>query len=173
MRARPPAAIRQDHDVGAWVHFLPVAFASIFAFLRRTDFRCPHCLAVFRRDYLPHKVRLGSGDRLCRDCGKVSDDGSREWPELPASEKFRCLFPSPVLAVVIALLMCALIALFMAPRDQVDIAIIAMVVGGFLLPLVPWFAIRIPQVYRSIRRYENEFEVARKALGMAHPEGRG
>ena len=171
MSNRPPAAIRHDHEVSSWVHLLPVALASVLAVFRWTDFRCPHCQDIFRRDYLPHKVRLGSGDRRCRSCGKIFDDGAREWPELPGSGKFRCLLPPPVLGAVIALLVCSSIALLMAQRDQVNIGIAIIVVVAFLSPVLPWFAIRIAQIYMSVHRYENQFEATRRALGMANSDG--
>jgi hypothetical protein len=172
MTTRAPAAIRIDHDplpakVTAWVGY-PRSTVSPLALFRWTEFRCPHCREVFRRDYLPHKIRLGSGERTCEHCGKIFDDGSREWPELPANEKFRCILPPPLVGVTIGLLICIVLTVIFASRERADFVGVVAVVSVFLLPVVPWFAIRIPQIYRSIYRYENEISPTRQNRGIVN-----
>ena len=164
-----PSAIREDHDPSlrpCEYPFQPIPFRTFLplAFFRWTDFRCPHCHAVFRRDYLPHKVRLGSGERICRKCGKAFDDGSREWPELGPGDKFRYIFPVPILGIVGGTLVCGVITLFIVPRDVLSLVAGAMVIGITLVPLIPWCAIRLPLVYRSIHRYGTEAGPMRRRL---------
>jgi hypothetical protein len=47
------------------------------------------------------------------------DDESREWPELRGGQKLRLLLPPAVLGLSGGILLCGVIVLFMAHRDQV------------------------------------------------------
>src|SRR5690348_5365865 len=82
---RLPSATRRDYN--------PPAIVFPLGFLRWTSYSCPHCKHVFRRDFWPYNVGLGSGGRLCRHCGKVFVDGAREWPDLTLPKKLRFFFP--------------------------------------------------------------------------------
>jgi|SRR6185437_3783330 len=154
-----PQAIREDHDPPRRL-MDPVTFImrglNPLVLLRWTTFRCPHCQAAFRRDYLPHKVRLGRGMHICKQCGKIFDDGAREWPQLQWSDKARCLLPVPLVGALIGTLLCSFIALHLAPRDEVNVEVVVAVLGLALVPAFLWWIIRVPQVFRSIHRYENE-----------------
>ena len=154
-----PQAIREDHDPPRRL-MDPVTFimsgSNPLLLLRWTAFRCPHCREIFRRDYLPHKVRLGNGIHTCEKCGKVFDDGAREWPQLEWSDKVRCLLPVPLVGILLGTLLCGFIVLNLAPRDQVNFEAVVVVLGLAFVPGFSWWIIRIPQVFRSIQRYENE-----------------
>src|SRR5580704_15240964 len=103
---RAPASIRDDRDP---------FWAGIWRYVRWTSYRCPYCGARFRTDYIPRKVILGHGERTCSGCGKVFDDGSREWPELTTSERIRYLVPVPMVGVIAGCLLCVAIPLFQRP----------------------------------------------------------
>jgi hypothetical protein len=165
-----PSAVRKDRDVGALVglHFLSPVFA-VLAFLRWTSFACPHCDGVFRRDYWPHNVRLGNGERICRNCARVFDDGSREWKELDGGLKFRFLFPPGILAIIGGLLLTAIVALLIAPRDVRNFLIGLLIVAVSLSPAIVWCLIRMISIYRSNRRYEdNPSTVQRRFAAGGH-----
>jgi hypothetical protein len=55
---------------------------------------------------------LGSGERTCPTCGKVFDDGFREWPELSFDQKVQHVFPVPIMGIIGGFLVCAAIAIF-------------------------------------------------------------
>lgn len=154
-----PKAIREDHDPPRKL-MDPITFimrgANLLLVLRWTTFRCPHCREVFRHDYLPRKVRLGNGTRMCEKCGKVFDDGAREWPQLQGSDKVRCLLPVPLVGILIGTLLCGFIALNLAPREQINFEVVIVVLALALVPLFLWWIIRVPQIFRSIQRYETE-----------------
>ena len=155
-----PQAIREDHDQPGVVPatILPTRpTVNLLSFVRWTDFRCPHCHKVFRRDYLPHKVRLGNGIHICEKCGKAFDDGAREWPQLHWNEKLRCLMPVPLGGIFIGMLVCCILAMLIISRDQPITFVSASAIVGFsFVPVFIWWVFRVPQVYRSIHRYENE-----------------
>ncbi len=153
-----PPAIRTDHQP---------FFISPLAFLRWTDFRCPHCHAVFRKDFWPDHVRLGSGERTCSGCAKVFDDGSREWPEMKFGRKLRFLLPPGILAMTGSLLFCAIFTLCIAPTDVVNWHIGVIIVGGSLLPTIVWCLIRLVPVNRSNLRYEHDPASMRRRLERA------
>jgi hypothetical protein len=92
-------AIREDHNPLALVGLLGGLQAAPLIFLRWTSYSCPHCGRTFRRDFWQYNVGLGSGKRVCRQCGKFFDDGTREWPDLPSAKKLRFLFPPLLVAV--------------------------------------------------------------------------
>jgi hypothetical protein len=88
-----PAAIREDHDPFDILRSAPT-FLQLFGFVHWSTYRCPHCSVVFRTDYWPDSVRLGCGERACRQCGNVFDDGTREWPQLLRQSKTEILCSS-------------------------------------------------------------------------------
>ena len=88
-------AVREDHDPLKWL--AGIGTGTLLAFIRWSDFRCPYCGEVFRRTYLPSGVMLGSGERTCPTCGKVFDDGFREWPELSFDQKVQHVLPVPIM----------------------------------------------------------------------------
>jgi hypothetical protein len=152
-----PSAIRKDCDLFALVglHLLSPYFAFL-AMLRWTSYSCPHCSGVFRRDYWPHSVRLGNGERICRECAKVFDDGSREWPELELTQRLRFLLPPSIIAITGGFLLCGIVTLFIAPRNVVNWVIGVIILVISLSPTIAWCLVRLICVLRSIRRYENE-----------------
>jgi hypothetical protein len=152
-----PSAIRKDRDllVLFGLHFISPYFAFL-PFVRWTSFSCPHCDAVFRRDYWPRNVRLGRGERICVGCGKAFDDGSREWPELGFAQKFRFYFPPGIQATTGGLLFCAIFTLIIAPRDVLNSPTALVLVSVFLSPVFVWCLIRLLWVQRSKDRFENE-----------------
>ena len=169
-----PAALREDHDPFLFLgHSLgltprPFYLPSVFGFLRWTSYSCPFCHTVFRRDYWPHNVRLGDGQRECKSCGRVFDDGAREWPELPRAKKLRFYFPPMVLAIAGSFLFCGIFTLFIAPRDVLNWLMGLAVIGVCLTPLVLWSLIRLLWVSRSNQRYaEKEMLAGRKAVEPA------
>jgi hypothetical protein len=171
MIQRRPIAIRKDYDPFLLETYVsPGApcfrkFLSPLGFIRWTTFSCPHCLQVFRRDYLPHNVRLGDGERICSKCGKFFDDGSREWPELGASQKLRFLCPTPLIGILAGLLICCVITLAIVPREQLKPVAIVLIIAVGLVPLIPWCLLRMPRIYNSIHRYETELGTTRRILG--------
>jgi hypothetical protein len=158
-----PPAIRKDHDDFAMTGLVGGPWHA-FAFLRWTSYACPHCDGVFRRDYWPQNVRLGSGEQVCRKCGKAFDDGAREWPELRLNKKVRYFIPPGMQAVAGACLFCAIFTLIIAPRNVVNIFSAILVVGVFLSPVLVWCLIRWIIVHRSVQRFRNDPDVRRRIL---------
>ena len=156
-----PRAIREDHDPLKWL--AGVGTLTFFAFLRWTDFRCPYCKVAFRRTYLPRKVTLGSGERTCPSCGRVFDDGSREWPELGPGLKIEHLFPTPAMGIIGGVLICLILVLALGFVRQVDWPVFVWLSGGLFLFMLLLLAIRMPGIRRSMRRYKNEQDSTRHA----------
>jgi hypothetical protein len=150
MKADGPVRIRETHSPFAG------GPAIFLAFVCWTDYRCPHCNGRFRIDFWPDNVRLGSGERTCDKCGKVFDDGAREWPELKLGRKLRYFLPPGVIAIVVSCLLCGIGALLVAPADQVNWEIGFLVVGVSLAPTLLWCLARTLFVRRSIYRYQND-----------------
>jgi len=160
-----PQATRKDHDLLVFfgLHFLSPFFAFL-PLVRWTSLGCPHCNRIFRRDYWPQNVRLGSGERSCSGCSNAFDDGSREWPELSSSKKFRYFIPPGIQAVGGAGLFCVIFTLIIAPRDVVNFATGTLLFSFFLSPVLAWSLIRLLFVRRSIRRFEDDPDVQRRML---------
>jgi len=152
-----PAAIREDHNPLAVAGFFP-GLQRFLIFVRWTSYSCPHCNAVFRRDYWPSNVRLGTGERMCRKCGRVFDDGSREWPELPLGRKLRLLFSPLVIGVWGGFVVAAIASLFIGPRDEHSWSVVIVVSTFGLMPTLALSPIHLTQVIRSIRRYNARAE---------------
>jgi hypothetical protein len=152
MNAPPP--IRVDHD----------PFFPILGILRWTDYRCPYCQATFRRDYWPHNVKFGGGERTCAACAKVFDDGSREWPEMNFWQKFRFMLPPGILAMSGSLLLCAIFAIHIAPSDDVNWQVGVVIIGFFLLPTIVWCLVRFIAIRRSKSHYEFSLSAIRRKL---------
>jgi hypothetical protein len=159
---RLPHAIRVDHDPffsppvevpGVPRRGFPLAFLAI---LRWTSYACPHCHGIFRRDFWPYNVRLGSGERVCMKCGKPFDDGAREWPELRWAPKLRFFLPPGIQAVGGSLLFCAIFTLLIAPRDVVNWRASILAVCIFLSPIFVWCLVRLLSILRSKHRFEND-----------------
>jgi predicted RNA-binding Zn-ribbon protein involved in translation (DUF1610 family) len=60
--------------------------------IRYTKRVCPYCGHAFGIIFDRSAIRLGTGTRVCDDCGEVFNDGSVEWPELALDQKRRFLF---------------------------------------------------------------------------------
>jgi len=147
-----PIAVREDHD--PFKLLTGINFGTLFAFLRWSDFHCPHCGAKFQRTYLPNEVRLGSGERTCASCGRIFDDGSREWANLSRSERIRYILPTPMMGFIGGFLVCAALAIFAAEllRASVNWVILAWMAGACAFFIICFSAMRLPQIRRSGRR---------------------
>jgi hypothetical protein len=152
---KEPLAIRSNHQP---------FFIFPLAFLRWTDYRCPHCHTVFRRDFWPDNIRLGSGERTCNGCAKVFDDGSREWPELKFGRKLRFLLPPGIQVMTASFLLFSIGALCVAPIDVVNWRIEVLLIGGSLLPTMVWLLIRFLPVHNSSFRYDHDPSSMRKRI---------
>src|ERR671925_899512 len=168
-----PKAIRKDNDpfsappVQALGILRPLWPLPLLAFLRCTSYSCPHCYGVFRIDYWPNNIRLGNGERICRKCGKMFDDESREWPELRWTKKLRFFLPPGVQAVTGGLLFCAIFTLLIAPRNVVNIWAVLLVVSVFVSPVLLRCVIRFVAVIRSNHRFKFDPNVQRRLLASA------
>lgn len=149
-----PPATRQERQLFSFIFPLQL--------LRWTSYACPHCHHVFRRDFWPYNVRLGSGERQCRWCSKVFDDGSREWPELSLAKKLRFFFPPLLLGICGGFEVAPILAFFLTPHDEhsgpLVIVFSALIIG--VLALV-WFPLRMIWVLRSNNRHNRELRVSR------------
>jgi len=159
-----PLALREDHNP-PFLFLLPPALRLFLVFVRWTSYRCPFCHAVFRRDFWPYNVRLGDGQRPCNSCGRLFDDGAREWPELALAKKLRFYFPPLVLALAASSLFCGIFMLCIAPLDVLSWTMGIVVIGACLSPLALWSLVRLVWVSRSSRRYaEKEVLAGRRAV---------
>jgi len=158
-----PPAIREDNNPFA----IPALFPGplrLLILLRWTSYSCPHCKAVFHRDFWPSNVRLSSGERTCRKCGRIFDDGSREWPELGLASKLRFLFPPLLIGISGGFIVAAIMSLFISPRDEHSWLVVIMVSIFGLVPVILWCPIRLIWILRSRRRYESEQPTMRRSL---------
>jgi hypothetical protein len=156
-------AIREDHNPFAIVGLFP-GLQRLLIFVRWTSYSCPHCNAAFRRDFWPHNIWLGSGERLCRKCGTVFDDGSREWPELSLAKKLRFLFPPLLIGISGGFVVAAILSVFITPWDEHSWLVVAIVLGFSLVPVIVWCLVRLIWVLRSKHRYETEPASMRRRL---------
>lgn len=147
-----PKATHEEQSPFALLGFLP-GYLRLLIFLRWTIYKCPHCGHVFRRDYWPGNVWLGAGEHVCKNCGKIFDDGSREWPELPLARMLRLLFPPLIIGVWGGFVVAAVASLFIGPRDEQSWLIVILVSSFGLVPAVAWSPIQLARVIRSIHRY--------------------
>jgi hypothetical protein len=113
MTKEESASVREDHNPFILAPFVVGGEASFLIFCRWTDYRYPHCHHVFRREFWPDNVRLGSAERLCKYCGKIFDDGSREWPVLALGKRLRYFLPPGMLAAAGGGLFCAIFTLLL------------------------------------------------------------
>jgi hypothetical protein len=141
---RAPTAIRDDRN--------PFWF-GIWRYIRWTSYRCPYCGARFRTAYVPRKVSLGQGDRTCSGCGKVFDDGSREWPELTTSERTRYLLPVPIVGILAGYALCAAIPFLRRPLNPGELIFVAFMTLFLLAFMVPWLCWRFLSISKSRARY--------------------
>lgn len=149
--------IREDHEICAIsIGALEIAGVRravwpfpLLAFLRWTSHAYPHGRRVFRRDYWPYNVRLGSGERLYIERRKTFDDNSREWPELTTGKELRFLLPPGIQALGGSGLFCGVFTLFIAPRDVVNLGIGLIVMVILLSPVLTWCMLRLVFCARS------------------------
>jgi hypothetical protein len=155
MESKLLPAIRKDHNPFAIAHLFGGIWGASTIFLRWTSYGCPYCENIFRRDYFPSNIHLGSGERLCLNCGRVFDDGTREWPDLTLGRKFRFLFSPLPAAIFGGFFFAGILSLFFTPRDEhsLFVAVFAVTVG--LVPLLVGLLVRLPWVLRSNRRYRS------------------
>jgi hypothetical protein len=148
-----PMAVRGESQPFPFVHFLG-KWALLFIFLRWTNYSCPSCHAVFRRDYWPDNVRLGPGQRICQNCGQTFDDQSREWTELSMFRKLRFLVSPPLVGLAGGFVLAAFLSVFVGPRDEHTWPVVFVISGFGLFPLVLWCSVRLIWVFRSIHRFK-------------------
>src|SRR6266478_4752034 len=165
-----PPASRKDRDllVLFGLHFASPYFAFL-PFVRWTTFSCPHCDAVFRRDYWPRNVRLGSGERTCPQCARAFDDGSREWPELGLAKKLRFLFPPLLIGISGGFLVAAILSLFISPRDENSWPEAGIVSALALIPVIVWCLVRLIWIVRSRHRYQNGGPTMQRSFDIGRP----
>ena len=127
-----------------------------------TNYACPYCGSIFRRDFWPHNVKLGNGRRTCRHCRKVFDDGAREWPQLTLAKKLRFFFPPLLVAVCGGFELAGILQFFVAPRDEHS-GPVTLVITLFVVLVVAllWSPVRLIWVLRSGNRYKRELLVSR------------
>ncbi len=149
---RYPKAIHEDQNPFALLGFLP-GYLRLLIFLRWTAYKCPHCSQVFRRDFWPRNVWLGTGKRVCKNCGQIFDDGSSEWPELALFRKLRFFLPPLAVGIWGGFVVAAVASLFIGPRDEHSWPVVIIVSTFGLIPALAWSPIHLAQVIRSIHRY--------------------
>jgi hypothetical protein len=154
-RRKYPKATNEDQNPFAFSGFLP-GYLRLLIFLRWTVYKCPHCGHVFRRDFWPRNVWLGSGERVCKNCGQIFDDGSREWRELPLLRKLRFFFPPLAIGIGGGFVVAAIASLFIGDEHSWPIVIIVSTFG--LIPVLALSPIHLTQVIRSIHRYNARAE---------------
>ena len=152
-----PKATHEDQNPFALFGFLP-GYLRLLIFLRWTIYKCPHCGDVFRRDFWPRNVWLGAGEHVCKNCGKIFDDGSCEWPELPLLRKLRFFFSPLAIGIWGGFVVAAIASLFIGPRDEHSWPVVIVVSTFGLIPALAWSPIHLTQVIRSIRRYNARAE---------------
>ena len=150
-----PPAIREEHNPFALAGFFG-GLQRLFIFIRWTSYACPHCKGIFRRDFWPANVRLGSGEHVCRKCGKVFDNGAREWPELTLGTKLRFFLPPPLVAISGGFVVAGVLSFFITPRDEHSLLVVAVVSAFGLVPVLVWSPVRLIWVLRSKQRYLRE-----------------
>jgi hypothetical protein len=148
-----PQAIREDNNSFPYAGFLP-GYGRLLLFLRWTSYACPHCHKVFRRDFWPGNVRLGSGERTCAKCGNVFDDGSREWMDLGIRGKIRIFCPPLLCGIWGGFAVAGGVSYFAFPRDEhsLFVGVFAFLVG--IVPVLLCSPYHVIAVLRSNRRYE-------------------
>jgi hypothetical protein len=129
-------------------------------FARWTQYkrRCPFCGFHFQTVFNPTALRVGSGYRLCGECGKTFSDGSIEWPDLTPAQKRKFLFGElPVFGALgaLAVVWFTFIAIANGHTDFLFVILGALFAFGLIVLsifyLICWFDIR-----RSKRRYEGQ-----------------
>jgi len=150
--AKYAKAAHEDQNPFALLGFVP-GYLRLLIFLRWTVYKCPHCGRIFRRDFWPRNVRLGPGEHVCKNCGKVFDYDSREWPELHLLRKLRFFFPPLALGVRGGFVVAAIASLSIGLRDEHSWPVVIVVSSFGLIPALAWSPIHLTQMIRSIHRY--------------------
>jgi len=161
-------AIREDHNPFAIVGFFP-GLQRLLIFVRWTSYHCPHCRAVYRRDFWPANVRLGPAEHTCKKCGDAFDDGSREWPELGLAKKLRFLFPPLLIGISGGFLVAAILSLFISPRDENSWPEAGIVSALALIPVIVWCLVRLIWIVRSRHRYQNGGPTMQRSFDIGRP----
>src|SRR5260370_39345311 len=144
-----PSAIHEDPSPFSVLGFFP-GYQRFLIFVRWRSYKCPQCGCVFRRDFWPQKIRLGSGQRTCTQCDTLFDDGSREWPEQSTGNKLGFFVPPLLQGICGGLLVAVIIVAFIPPRD-LRVVLVGLIIS--IMPLLVWCPVRMLWVIRSVRRY--------------------
>ena len=150
-------AIKKDYDP-----FPPGVFlqANLFAAIRCTVYRCPYCRRAFKVTWGPTNSMLGSGERTCWHCGQVFCDGSQEWPEMNSGNRLRFVMPISVAGFFGAFMVIGGLYTYFDITKRRGLEIGALIFfSAFSLPIACWIILRILQIVRSIRRYNNRGSV--------------
>ena len=147
-----PRAIREDRNPFAIFGFTP-GFQRVLIFVRWTSYKYPHCGYVFRRDFWPSEVRLGSGQRMCKQCQMLFDDGSREWPELPFGSKLKLFLPPLAIGIWGGFVVASVASLYIGPKDEHSWGVVFFVSALGLMPVIAWSPVPLTRMFYSIRRY--------------------
>jgi uncharacterized membrane protein YedE/YeeE len=91
--------------------------------------------------------------RVCRSCGKVFDEGTREWPELTLAKKLRFLFPPWLLGIFGGFELPGILVLFIASHDEhrIFLFVFSSVIAFGIV--IMWLSVRLIWVVRSKRRF--------------------
>jgi hypothetical protein len=155
-----PTATRSDVNAFPFAVFVP-SYGRLLVFVRWTSYSCPGCGHTYRRDYWTDSVHLGPKIRACTNCNLEFDDGSRQWAELSIFKKIRVFFSLVPFAIWVGFTMAGVVSLFVGPRDEHSWPVVVLVSAFGLIPALVWSPVRLTQVIRSIRRYNER--------GATHP----
>jgi hypothetical protein len=152
-QSRLQRAIREDRNPFALLGLTP-GFQRLLIFVRWTSYKCPYCGYVFRRDFWPSKVTLGSWERMCKQCGMPFDDGSREWPELPSASKLRLFLPPLAVGIWGGFVVAAVMSLYIGPKDEHSWGLVFFVSAFGALPAIVWSPVPLARAVWSTRRHK-------------------
>lgn len=153
-----PPAVREDYSPFSVLGLFP-GYQRFLIFARWTSYKCPYCGCVFHRDFWPTKVRLGSGQRTCKNCGMPFDDGSREWPKLPLLSKVRFFLPPLACGIWGGFTLAAIASLFIGPRDEHSWPLVFVVSAFGLIPALALSPVQLTRVVKSVHRYNEQREM--------------
>ena len=150
MQEHLPPAIRDDSSPSAIFGFVP-GYTIVLIFLRWTSYKCPHCGAVFRRDYGTPNVCLGNAERSGKTCGKFFDGGSHGCSQFAWGQKLPLILQPLILAIWRGLAIAAIWSVFVGPRNEHSWPEVCF--GP--IPALVRSPVGQQRVIRSVRRYND------------------